>query len=176
MARFLTYHTIAFLAGIILDWIVGDPYWMPHPIRWIGCLIGRLTKGLLGQFLENGRNPKKEKSRGFLLVIIVIGVTLILTSIVIVGAYVLHPIAGMVLEMILTCYILAAKSLYVESMKVSKALTQSSTSEKLVAARKALSMIVGRDTECLDEKGVIKAAVETVAENTSDGIIVQEEN
>jgi len=158
---------IAFLAGIVLDWIVGDPYWMPHPIRWIGSLIGGLTKAMLGPFLERGRNAKKEKARGVLLVIIVIGITIILTAVLVVGSYLLHPYLGIAVEMILTCYILAAKSLYVESMKVNKALKK----DGLEAGRKAVAMIVGRDTDCLSEEGVIKAAVETVAENTSDGII-----
>ena len=167
MEKYITYHMIAFWAGIILDLIVGDPYWMPHPIRWIGSLIGKLTKAMLNPFLENGRDRKKEKSRGVLLVLTVVGITVILTVVLTVGSYFLHPYVGMAIEMILTCYILAAKSLYVESMKVSKALSE----KGLAAGRKAVSMIVGRDTECLDEEGIIKAAVETVAENTSDGII-----
>lgn len=167
MAKLLTYHMIAFLAGIVLDWIVGDPYWMPHPIRWIGSLIGALTKGLLGPFLNNGRDSKKEKARGALLVLIVAVCTISVTAAAVVGSYLLHPYFGMAIEMILTCYILAAKSLYVESMKVSKALAK----DGLEAGKKSVAMIVGRDTDCLDEEGVTKAAVETVAENTSDGVI-----
>lgn len=167
MARLLTYHMIAFLAGIVLDWIIGDPYWLPHPIRWIGSLISKLTKGMLETLIDKGRNSKKERTRGVLFVLIVVSVVFTITSLVIVGGYIIHPICGMVLEMILTFYILAAKSLYVESMKVLKALQK----DGLEAGRKAVSMIVGRDTDCLDAEGVTKAAVETVAENTSDGII-----
>jgi len=79
----------------------------------------------------------------------------------------IHPVAGVILEMIMTYQILAAKCLKVESMKVYKCLKEND----LIAARHAVSMIVGRDTGRLDETGVAKAAIETVAENTSDGVI-----
>lgn len=161
------YHIIAFLLGVILDWIVGDPMNFPHPIRLIGNLISFLTNNLLGPFLSKERNPKKEKKAGLLLVLIVILSTALVTSLVLFLLYKINLYLGVIAEAILTCYILAAKSLYVESMKVSTALK----TKGLEDARYAVSMIVGRDTDCLDEKGVIKAAVETVAENTSDGII-----
>lgn len=163
----MLYHMTAFLVGIILDWIIGDPMNFPHPIRLIGSLIGKLTRKLLDPFLDNKRDSKKEKGKGLILVLIVVVVTAAVTLLILLGAYKINLYAGVVVEAILTCYLLAAKSLYVESMKVSRALL----TEGLESARTAVSMIVGRDTNCLDEKGVIKAAVETVAENTSDGII-----
>lgn len=163
----MLYHIIAFLAGVMLDWIIGDPVSMLHPIRWIGGLIGKLTDKLLSEFLNGKRVPAKEKKRGLLLVVIVVLVTVCATSVLTFGAYFINPCLGVLIEAILTCYILAAKSLYVESMKVSKALAD----EGLGAGRRTVAMIVGRDTDCLDENGVIKAAVETVAENTSDGVI-----
>ena len=163
----MSYHMIAFLAGVILDWIVGDPMNLPHPIRWIGSLIGKLTEKWLAPYLQNGRDNKKEKLKGLYLVITVLAITISIASIVVIGVYFINIYLGIFVEAILICYLLAAKSLYVESMKVSKALN----SEGLEAGRYAVSMIVGRDTNVLDEKGVIRATVETVAENTSDGII-----
>ncbi len=161
------YHMIAFMAGVILDWIIGDPMNFPHPVRWIGNLIYGLTKKLLEPYLDGERNMRTEKRNGLILVLIVLALTITVSAVVLVGSYLIHPYLGLVTEAVMTCYLLAAKSLYLESMKVSKALNR----EGIEAARHAVSMIVGRDTDVLDEEGVIKAAVETVAENTSDGVI-----
>ena len=90
-----------------------------------------------------------------------------MTAVLLLGAYRLHPYLGAVIESIMTYQILATKCLKVESMKVYQELKKGD----IAASRKAVSMIVGRDTECLDETGVAKAAIETVAENTSDGVI-----
>ncbi len=163
----MLYHMIAFATGVILDWIIGDPLGWPHPIRWIGNLISALQKKLLEPFLTGKRDCKAERRCGLLLVLIVIITTALITAGLLIGAYLIHPYAGVVIEAVLTCYILAAKSLYVESMKVGKMLS----TDGLKAGQKAVSMIVGRDTDVLDEAGVVRAAVETVAENTSDGII-----
>lgn len=159
----MEYHIIAFVAGFILDLILGDPYSLPHPIRFIGKNIDRLTKKLL----KEEDSGKRKRSRGRLLVALVILETEIFVVPLLLGGYMLHPILGCVLESIMTYQMLATKCLKVESMKVYHALT----TDGLEAARKAVSMIVGRDTQCLSEEGVIKAAVETVAENTSDGVI-----
>lgn len=173
MRQYLIYHTIALLLGVILDWIVGDPYWMPHPVRLIGRLIGVCDKCLLGTYDEGSversseTNIKREKRRGILLCIIVIGSTLLVTGIVVITSYYVNLILGICVEAALTCYVLAAKSLWAESSKVKKSLDNGNLEE----ARYNVSMIVGRDTECLDEIGVAKAAIETVAENTSDGVI-----
>ncbi len=164
----MLYHIIAFLAGFLLDLLLGDPYWMPHPIRLIGNLIAFLDKKLLGEAEKRAlRNAKSEKRKGMLLVFLVLIFTLLVTGGLVIGSYLIHPIAGLIVEAGLTYYILATKCLKVESMKVYYQLKQ----DHLVEARKAVSMIVGRDTDCLDETGVAKAAIETVAENTSDGII-----
>ena len=155
----MLYHIIAFLIGYILDLIVGDPMNFPHPIRLIGTLIGKLDKAL-----------NKRRARmldGVLLCIIVVLTTAFATTLVIVVSYKIHEALGIAVEAILTCYILAARSLQVESMKVYKKLKSGTLEE----ARYAVSMIVGRDTDVLDQEGVTKAAVETVAENTSDGVI-----
>lgn len=157
MRELWIYHTIALTLSIILDRIVGDPYSLPHPIRWIGSYIAFLERKLV----------KKTFGSGLLLSIIVILTSVSVTAAVMFISYKIHPIAGIIIETILSCYFLAAKNLYDESMKVYKSLKSSDIED----ARKNLSMIVGRDTENLDEERIAKAAVETVAENTSDGVI-----
>ncbi|MCQ2543031.1 MAG: adenosylcobinamide-phosphate synthase CbiB [Lachnospiraceae bacterium] len=163
----MQYHIIALLLGVILDLIIGDPYKLPHPIRLIGGLIGKLDHLFMDKRIDKERNKNTERLLGLILVLIVICLTALVTSIVLIGAYLINPILGMVIEAILSFYILAAKSLKVESMKVYYALKNKSINE----ARYAVSMIVGRDTDSLDKEGIIRAAVETVAENTSDGVI-----
>jgi len=154
--------------GTILDLIIGDPHNFPHPIRAIGNLIAKLEKRLLGDVSgKSDRNPSLEKTRGTLLWSLVVIITVAVTGAVTIGAYAIHPYVGIGVEAVLICYILAAKSLYKESMAVTKELDKGD----LDKARYALSMIVGRDTAVLNEEEVAKAAVETVAENTSDGVI-----
>ena len=156
----ITYHITAMAAGFLLDFLLGDPYWLPHPIRAIGSLIG---------WLEHKWNHPEEKNsrKGTVMVLLVLAVTGSVTFLLWAGAYRVHPLLGVVVESIMTYQILATKCLKTESMKVYDALQK----QDLEAARKAVSMIVGRDTQSLDETGIAKAAIETVAENTSDGVI-----
>ena len=152
--------------------MVGDPHGIPHPIVWIGKLIAKLDAALLGDIPEEKSDPesrdkKSESRKGLLLVLIVISVTAALSAAVVYAAYRFSPAAGVIIEAVLTCYLLAQTSLRRESMKVYRELSDGT----LEGARKAVSMIVGRDTEVLDEAGVTRAAVETVAENFSDGVI-----
>lgn len=152
--------------------MIGDPRSIPHPVVWIGRLISLLDKRLLGEIPADRSDPEtrdkaSESRKGLLLVIIVIAVTVLLTAAVMIAAYRSAPLAGVIAEAVLTCYLLAQTSLRRESMKVYRELKEGT----LEGARKAVSMIVGRDTEALDETGVTKAAVETVAENFSDGVI-----
>lgn len=167
----MIFHLLAFCIGFFLDQLIGDPYNIPHPIRLIGNLIDTLDKKLMGPKQEpldkRDRNPGKEKRKGLLMWIIVMVSTVAVTMGIMSLSYYLNVLLGIFVEAVLTCYILAAKSLEVESMKVYKALNTGTIED----ARYAVSMIVGRDTACLDEAGVAKAAVETVAENTSDGVI-----
>lgn len=161
----MKYHIIAFFLGFMLDLLFGDPDWLPHPIRLIGSLITKAEKSLLNSQRE--RNEKKELRRGIWMVMLVLGSTLFVSMLILLPAYYIYPYAGMIVETIMTYQILAIKCLKVESMKVYHSLKNQTLEE----ARKAVSMIVGRDTECLNEEGVAKAAIETVAENTSDGVI-----
>lgn len=161
----LIYHTSAFLIGFLMDMAFGDPYWLPHPIRLIGNLISILEKSLLRN--RKGKSEAWQRRQGAWLVGITLTLTVAISALIVLGAYFLHPAAGILAESVMTYQILAAKCLKVESMKVYQALKK----HDLPGARTAVSMIVGRDTDCLDEVGVAKAAVETVAENTSDGVI-----
>lgn len=161
--RIVGYHIIAFGLGFILDMILGDPYCLPHPIRLIGTLISRLE----GRLLKKEVAAQEKRKKGRLLVVAVTGSTVCTAAVLLVVSYMVHPCLGIAVETIMTYQTLAAKCLKVESMKVYRCLRE----ENLAAARKAVSMIVGRDTDVLDEEGVAKAAIETVAENTSDGVI-----
>ncbi len=161
----MRYHMTAFCLGFLMDLIFGDPYSLPHPVR----LIGRWIKTVERRLLKEGRAKGKEAKlkRGVVLVIFVLAGTTVLAASLLLSAYFLHPYVGVAVEMLMTYQILAAKCLRVESLKVYKALKD----QDLGRARNAVSMIVGRDTEGLSEEGVLKAAIETVAENTSDGVI-----
>lgn len=165
-------HMIAFAAGFILDLIIGDPYSFPHPVKWIGNLIARLDRSLLGEIPDelsdpDSRDRSSEQRKGLIIVLIVVLSTAVLSIAAIAISYRINMILGIVIESVLTCYVLAATSLRKESMKVYRELINGD----LDGARRAVSMIVGRDTAVLDEAGVTRAAVETVAENLSDGEI-----
>lgn len=160
----IRYHLICLLGGFLIDCIVGDPYWLPHPIRWIGTLISILEELLRSLFPTT---KKGERIAGTLEVIAVLAVSLCCCALVLRVAYFVSKVLFYVVSVILSAYMLAARSLRDESMKVSSALQ----TDGLESGRRAVSMIVGRDTACLDKRGVVKAAVETVAENTSDGVI-----
>ncbi|MBQ9277318.1 MAG: cobalamin biosynthesis protein CobD [Lachnospiraceae bacterium] len=157
----MKYHLIAFISGFLLDLILGDPVSWPHPIRAIGALIGLFEKKW------NNKDEKKALRNGKFLVVTVILITGILTAFILLFGYYINVYAGMIIEIIMTYQILSIKCLKVESMKVYKKLKN----DDLEGAKKAVSMIVGRDVEPLDKEGVAKAAIETVAENTSDGCI-----
>ncbi len=155
---------LAVILGFILDLIVGDPHWLYHPIRLVGHLISGLEKLLRSIF------PKTEQGEliagGFLLVLTA-GVTTAVAWGLLLVAGLVHPCLRFALEVIMCYWVLATKSLKTETMKVYDALKEGD----LKKARFAVSMVVGRDTEVLDDIGVTKAAVETVAENASDGVI-----
>lgn len=154
---------IVLVIGFILDACFGDPVWLYHPVRIIGNLISFLEKLILPCCKKN---KVKERVGGFILVLLVLILSVLIPAILLALAYKLHVIVGMVLEGFWVYQLLAAKGLWQESQKVKKALWVD-----LESGRRAVSMIVGRDTDSLDETGVIKATVETVAENTSDGIV-----
>lgn len=160
----MLYHTIALAAGYLLDLLIGDPRWLYHPVCLIGNLIALLEKGIR-KILP--KTEKGELSGGFLEVVLVCLISLGVPCAVLSVLYRYLPLAGLVLETFWCYQLLATKSLKDESMKVYDRLKNGTIEE----ARYAVSMIVGRDTAELTEEGVTKAAVETVAENGSDGVI-----
>lgn len=166
----MCYHIFAFIAGFVLDLLIGDPHFIPHPVRLIGSFISFLDKRLN---CDAGYNISEKKlnlikyKRGMLLAFTVIFATFAISVIIIVAAYSINLYAGVIAEAVMTWQILATKCLRVESMRVYDALR----TDGVDAGRRAVSMIVGRDTSVLDAAGVTRAAVETIAENTSDGVI-----
>ena len=145
--------------GFLIDCILGDPYSLPHPIRLIGSLIAGLEKLLRTRI-------KNERTAGTVLVITVLILSAGIPLALLIICYKINLILGIAAESIMCYYLVAARCLRNESMKVHDAFAENDTEK----ARQAVSMIVGRDTKCLDRDGIIRAAVETVAENTSDGV------
>lgn len=158
-------HIIAIGAGFALDRLLGDPPTWPHPVRLIGKQIDWEEK-ILRESFPNA-TPEQEKALGAAMVADVITTSVVATASILWFADKIHPAFAAGVESFLCYQLMAAKSLRDESMKVHKALTEGTLPE----AREAVSMIVGRDTANLDEEEVACAAVETVAENTSDGVV-----
>ena len=154
----------AVLGGFVLDAIFGDPAWLPHPVVYMGKAISRLEKFLRARLPQT---PQGELLGGAVLAFCLPVGTLLFTGLVCWGAAMLHPLLGLAVQMFWCGQALAAKGLVQESTNVYVELKKGS----LPAARKAVGRIVGRDTEGLTAEGVTKAAVETVAENASDGVI-----
>lgn len=150
---------IIIVCALILDLVFGDPYWLPHPVCLIGNVITLLEKKI--------RNSIKNEFLGGILLVVIVGIISFgLPFIILYMAYSFNYYLSILIEVYFCYQILAIKSLKTESMKVYHTLNCGKLSE----ARSYLSYIVGRDTQGLDEKGIMKAAVETVAENTTDGI------
>ena len=152
----------ACVAGFLLDCIFGDPVWLYHPIRVIGNLISLLEKA----FRKETDGEKQSMVKGGVLWLIVVSVSFLVPFLLLWVAGKIHPAVRWMLETFWCYQIFAARCLATESGKVYDKLV----AQDLEGARKAVSMIVGRDTESLSFEGVTKAAVETVAENTSDGV------
>ena len=154
---------LAVLGGFGLDLLLADPAWMPHPVVGMGKAIAALESGLRRLFPAT---PAGERAAGRVLAAVLPVGTFALTAGALALAYRLHPAAGFGLELLWCWQALALRGLAGESGKVYAELAR----DDLPAARKAVSRIVGRDTAALTAEGVTKAAVETVAENFSDGV------
>lgn len=157
-------HLMALAIGFALDLVVGDPHWLPHPIRLVGRLISGLERILRRVFPAT---PKGERAAGVVLVVLVCTISTACAIALLVLCGMASPWLALAVESIMCYQMLATKALKDESMKVYDALAAGD----LAAARSAVSMIVGRDVERLDAAGVTRAAVETVAENASDGVV-----
>lgn len=158
------YSLLALVLGFGIDLILGDPHSIPHPVIFIGKLISAMEKLARKIF---PKTVKGENFAGGVLWFVVVAVSTAVPALLLWLCYGISVWLGLAIESVMCWQILATKSLKDESMKVYDAL-KTGDIEK---SRYAVSMIVGRDTENLDDKAVARAAVETVAENTSDGIV-----
>lgn len=157
------YLTCAVFAGFVLDWILGDPKWLPHPICAVGRLISLAEKLLRRLFPPT---PRALTAAGVFLWLIVCGVSFAAPFFLLRWLRDVNFWLGFVVEALLCWTLFARRSLADAGVHVYSALDES-----LDAGRRAVAMYVGRDTAALDKEGVIKAAVETVAENTTDGVV-----
>lgn len=160
MGKLLLLDSAAVLIGFIVDFFLGDPRSLPHPVVGIGKLISLIEKRLR-------RGDKGDLTRGAVTVVLVAGISALLPAALLVLAWKIHPAAYLFLESVMCWQLVAARDLVRESRAVQRALDAGD----IEGARRAVSMIVGRDTDKLDRDGICRAAVETVAENTSDGVI-----
>ena len=155
-------NLLSIYTGYALDLIIGDPYSFPHPVRYIGKLISIVEK----QIRKITSSDKGLKIAGFFLWFIVVGATFGITTLVL-QLFKFNKVAYFIVNTILIYTTLATKCLKDESVKIYKVLKTGD----LEKSRIQLSYIVGRDTTNLNEKEIVRATVETVAENTVDGII-----
>lgn len=160
----MKWSLFALLIGFGIDLIVGDPHGLPHPVVGIGKLISLLERRFRALFPKTARG---EIFAGACIWLCTVLVSAGLPALILYGAQRVSVYLRLALESVMCWQVLAVRSLREESMRVYAALQTGSLS----AAQQAVSMIVGRDTARLDAAGVTRAAVETVAENTSDGVI-----
>lgn len=162
MREWVLLQTGAVCLGFAIDFIVGDPHCLPHPVRWMGALIAALERRL-----RRGKSPRSDFWRGLLLMVVTALLSAILPGALLAAAWAVSPWLYFALDSLMCWQILAARQLVRESALVQRALEEGDIEK----ARHAVSMIVGRDTKPLSAEGICKAAVETVAENASDGVI-----
>lgn len=155
--------TLAIITGFILDALLGDPHSFPHPVR----LMGKGIHGMESVLYKRAKTDRGKFFAGAVMAFVVIAATVLVSGALLCICCRIHPAAGLLAQSVMCYQIFAAKCLMKESMAVHDALLTGDMEK----ARAQVSMIVGRDTDKLDEEGVIRAAVETVAENTSDGVI-----
>ena len=157
-------RALALALGFLIDVLLGDPHSLPHPVVAIGKLIVALEKALRRLFPAT---PAGERWAGGVLWLLTVSISGGVPFALLYACAHVSPWLRLAVESLMCWQILAARSLRDESMKVYAALKTGD----LEKSRYAVSMIVGRDTQYLDEQGVTRAAVETVAENCSDGVI-----
>nr|WP_235818983.1 adenosylcobinamide-phosphate synthase CbiB [Halomonas massiliensis] len=146
--------------AIVVDLVVGDPRCLPHPVVGMGWLIAALEKRW------NQGSALTRCAKGALLTIVVVGAVFALAWGGLAVLAQMHPMLAIAAEIWLLATTLAIKGLHSAALVVATPLAQGD----LVAARQALAMIVGRDTHALEESEITRGTVETVAENTVDGI------
>lgn len=154
----IVYHLAAITIAYFIDRLVGDPPDWPHPVRWIGSLISFFEKVL--------NHGKHKKLYGVFMLLFVLVIVFSIVLIFVMISYRIHPIVGIAVESVIIATTIAQKSLKEASLEVYHPLKKGD----LEAARIKLSYIVGRDTDSLQEAEIARGAIETVAENTSDGV------
>ncbi len=154
-------HVSALVLGYMLDILIGDPRWFPHPVRFIGGLIEKEEALLRHLFSE-----KNLRVAGVVLLALTALISLAVLSLMMWGLYLLGPVWYFLGQVMFSWLFLASRSLAVEAVAVNDALGVS-----LEEGRRRVGYIVGRDVSELSEEEVVKATVETVAENTTDGIV-----
>ena len=152
-----------FALAYVLDWLIGDPKWLPHPVRWMGWTI-RSGERMLRKF---GQTPRVEFVAGLLLTIVVIAIFGMGSWTLLHWLKVSNPTLAFLVSIFLAASTLATRSLLDEARAVMKLLLD----DDLISARTQVARIVGRDTENLNEAEVSRAAIETLAESASDGIV-----
>lgn len=156
--EYISITLVILLGAVVLDLLIGDPKWLPHPVIGMGKLISFLEK--------NWNQGEHRRKKGVVLTIVVVGLSYIIAFLLVYLAYKLHTMLGILLEIYLISTTIAIKGLRQAALQVALPLKEGNLTE----ARKQLSMIVGRDTENLSEAEIVRGTVETVAENTVDGI------
>ncbi|MDR7001826.1 adenosylcobinamide-phosphate synthase CbiB [Neobacillus niacini] len=154
----ILHHLISITIAFIIDLLVGDPPNWPHPVRWIGGLISSIEK--------RWNHGESKKTKGVLMLICVLLLVFVPVFMIVFIGYQIHPIVGIILEAILISTTIAQRSLREAALEVYQPLKAGTLGE----ARRKLSYIVGRDTDSLEEGEIARGAIETVAENTSDGV------
>ncbi len=155
---------LSIILAFILDLLFADPFWIPHPVVIIGKGISFLEKNLRKVFPDT---PKGKRAAGGVMAALIPIITFVITTGLCIVAYMIHPIAFFCLHTFWCWQAIAISGLAREAKNVFRKLYPTLDLE---AARKAVGRIVGRDTKALDEAGVMRAAVETIAENYSDGV------
>lgn len=165
---------ILFISAYISDLIIGDPSFLPHPVRWMGKLIEFLDKRWNKNFGGFGKRESSEKAidwfmriKGIALTLVVISITTCLAYLFIKISKMIHPLLGVVAGIYVAYTTLATKDLCVKAKDILKELEIG----RIVNARDKLSMIVGRDTQHLQQDEIIIATIESVAESINDGVI-----
>ncbi len=147
--------------ALILDLLLGDPRWIPHPVRGLGKLIG------YGEVILRRLFPNHEKLAGIFLAAIVVSGTFGGSLALVFISSRLHPLLGDMVQVVLIYFSLAPRDLSAHGLRVLRELKK----ENIEKAREKVAMMVGRDVKQLDEKGIIRATVESIAENSVDGVI-----
>ncbi|MGJ9457784.1 adenosylcobinamide-phosphate synthase CbiB [Oceanobacillus sp. CF4.6] len=151
-------HLIVIMFAFLIDFVIGDPPALPHPVRWIGSGISLMEKRL------NQGNFRKWK--GMVMVFLIISVAFLITSFLVWFFYRIHPMIGIIVESVMIATTIAQKGLKEAALEIYQPLKNGEMAE----ARLKLSYIVGRDTHNLEEGEIVRGTVETVSENISDGV------